>query len=181
MKCRNCNTELRDGAHYCHNCGCPEEGVWKCGTCGTELKPGTKFCPGCGECLEKNNSVGLSLKTSGVSIKTIFGSSTILDEKLPSYRLAKSMMWRVFWCTVFVIVPVLPLIFVLPVFPKFFTLRSIINARRNSSMVNEVEDDKILFFGISSLFAAIVVAFVQIIVIMIMFAGMRFASMFRRW
>ncbi|MBQ3815395.1 MAG: zinc-ribbon domain-containing protein, partial [Clostridia bacterium] len=50
--CRNCGTELPDGARFCEACGTkvPEEKPEKsfCTSCGNELAPDAAFCPFCG-------------------------------------------------------------------------------------------------------------------------------------
>ncbi|MCL2010842.1 MAG: zinc ribbon domain-containing protein [Synergistaceae bacterium] len=51
-KCKNCGTELPDGAKFCGGCGSvfePEKNI--CGNCGIELPDDAKFCGGCGAVL----------------------------------------------------------------------------------------------------------------------------------
>lgn len=53
MKCKNCNTELQEGAVYCPECGAKVNNdvpstPLKCRNCGADLTPGAKFCDQCG-------------------------------------------------------------------------------------------------------------------------------------
>ena len=53
MKCKNCNTELQEGAVYCPECGAKVNSdvpstPLKCRNCGADLTPGAKFCAQCG-------------------------------------------------------------------------------------------------------------------------------------
>lgn len=53
MKCKNCNTELQEGAVYCPECGAKVNSdvpstPLKCRNCGADLTPGAKFCDQCG-------------------------------------------------------------------------------------------------------------------------------------
>ena len=49
MKCRYCDTELKDGAKFCPNCGKKVIESNVCINCGEQIKPGASFCPHCGE------------------------------------------------------------------------------------------------------------------------------------
>jgi len=46
MKCQTCNTENREGAKFCMNCGAALLHV--CSQCGTMLPPSARFCDACG-------------------------------------------------------------------------------------------------------------------------------------
>jgi uncharacterized Zn finger protein (UPF0148 family) len=48
MKCRYCDTELKDGAKFCPNCGREVIESNVCISCGEQIKPGASFCPHCG-------------------------------------------------------------------------------------------------------------------------------------
>lgn len=48
MKCSYCNTELKDGARFCHKCGKKVIETNPCIKCGKEIKVGSLFCPYCG-------------------------------------------------------------------------------------------------------------------------------------
>lgn len=48
MKCRYCNTELKQGAKFCPNCGKEVLENDICISCGKQIKIGAKFCPHCG-------------------------------------------------------------------------------------------------------------------------------------
>src|SRR5262245_44899824 len=49
MRCRQCQTENRPGAHFCRECGARLEPV--CSGCGAKIDPGSKFCDACGTSL----------------------------------------------------------------------------------------------------------------------------------
>ena len=49
MKCKNCNTELKQGAKFCPNCGKEVSDFDICISCGKQIKPGAAFCPHCGK------------------------------------------------------------------------------------------------------------------------------------
>lgn len=48
MKCRYCNTEIKQGAKFCPNCGKEVLDNDICFSCGKKIKTGAKFCPHCG-------------------------------------------------------------------------------------------------------------------------------------
>lgn len=48
MNCRYCNTELKDGAKFCPNCGKEVLEYEVCISCGQHIKVGASFCPICG-------------------------------------------------------------------------------------------------------------------------------------
>ncbi len=48
MKCKYCNTELKDGVKFCHNCGKIVNTSIKCVNCGKTIEDGISFCPYCG-------------------------------------------------------------------------------------------------------------------------------------
>lgn len=48
MKCHYCNTELKQGAKFCPNCGKEVLAEDKCFNCGGHIKSGALFCPHCG-------------------------------------------------------------------------------------------------------------------------------------
>ncbi len=48
MKCNYCNTELKQGAKFCPNCGREVSEFDVCISCGQQIKVGAKFCPHCG-------------------------------------------------------------------------------------------------------------------------------------
>lgn len=49
MKCKNCNTVLKQGAKFCPNCGKEVSDFDICISCGKQIKPGAAFCPHCGK------------------------------------------------------------------------------------------------------------------------------------
>lgn len=69
MVCKNCGSELNDGAVFCFNCGtkCEEpenmmvtDDVTEsqfCRKCGAELKDGALFCNQCGMSVNEDESV----------------------------------------------------------------------------------------------------------------------------
>lgn len=48
MKCNYCNTELKQGAKFCPNCGKEVLEYEVCISCGEKIKIGAQFCPHCG-------------------------------------------------------------------------------------------------------------------------------------
>lgn len=48
MKCNNCNTEVANGAKFCHNCGQKLNEQNFCNECGAKLTSNANFCPNCG-------------------------------------------------------------------------------------------------------------------------------------
>lgn len=48
MKCQYCNTELKQGAKFCPNCGKEVVAFDVCKGCGQQIKVGASFCPHCG-------------------------------------------------------------------------------------------------------------------------------------
>jgi len=48
MKCNYCNTELKQGAKFCPNCGKEVLEYEVCISCGEKIKIGVQFCPHCG-------------------------------------------------------------------------------------------------------------------------------------
>src|ERR1041385_149409 len=50
MRCRQCQTENREGAKFCSECGAPLDRV--CSACGSTNPPGAKFCNECGAKLD---------------------------------------------------------------------------------------------------------------------------------
>ena len=48
MRCRYCNTELKQGAKFCKNCGKEVLEFDSCISCGQQIKVGASFCPYCG-------------------------------------------------------------------------------------------------------------------------------------
>ena len=48
MKCIHCNTELKEGAIFCPNCGKEVTEMNVCINCGEYIKSGAPFCPHCG-------------------------------------------------------------------------------------------------------------------------------------
>lgn len=48
MKCKYCNTELKQGAKFCPNCGKEASDFDVCVSCGKQIKVGASFCPNCG-------------------------------------------------------------------------------------------------------------------------------------
>lgn len=48
MKCQYCNTELKQGAKFCPNCGKEVVAFDVCIGCGKQIKKGAPFCPHCG-------------------------------------------------------------------------------------------------------------------------------------
>ena len=59
MKCKNCNSELLEGAKFCTACGtpvAPAATVLACKACGAELLPGAKFCTTCGAPVESDSA-----------------------------------------------------------------------------------------------------------------------------
>jgi len=48
MKCKYCDTELKQGAKFCPNCGEEVKVYDVCISCGEQIKIGAKFCPHCG-------------------------------------------------------------------------------------------------------------------------------------
>lgn len=57
MKCRFCNSEIGQGAHFCPNCGKDLSIQQKCANCGEILENDSQFCPHCGakQSYEQNN------------------------------------------------------------------------------------------------------------------------------
>lgn len=51
MKCPYCQTENREGAEFCRECGKPIESEIICPKCGLANLPGSKFCDKCGQAL----------------------------------------------------------------------------------------------------------------------------------
>lgn len=58
MRCQSCNSENRETAKFCAQCGAPLE--LACPSCATALPAGSRFCDAC----------GTSLTTSGASAPT---------------------------------------------------------------------------------------------------------------
>ncbi len=54
MRCPRCQTENRDGAHFCRECGAAFDVV--CLSCGAKVEAGSKFCDTCGSCLSPSNA-----------------------------------------------------------------------------------------------------------------------------
>ncbi len=50
MRCRNCDSENREGARFCRNCGALLALI--CHQCGAQSPPDTRFCDECGTALE---------------------------------------------------------------------------------------------------------------------------------
>lgn len=48
MKCKYCNSELKQGAKFCPNCGKVVSESDVCISCGQKIKIGASFCPHCG-------------------------------------------------------------------------------------------------------------------------------------
>ena len=56
MFCNSCGKEVKDGKHFCTNCGTKAvtTEVIKCEHCGRPLEEGAKFCQGCGQAVQSD-------------------------------------------------------------------------------------------------------------------------------
>jgi class 3 adenylate cyclase len=57
MQCPKCDSENREEAKFCSECG--EKLELKCPKCGNEIKPSSKFCDECGHNLKKTKDTSL--------------------------------------------------------------------------------------------------------------------------
>lgn len=72
MRCPNCQTELENGAVFCHECGTrvaaqpqPARAMF-CSNCGEKLEEGSIFCSNCGARVEVEEDDGEDFKTAAV-------------------------------------------------------------------------------------------------------------------
>ena len=57
-KCKECGSEIVEGAKFCGECGAKVPVQNKCPTCGVICLIGAKFCAECGHQLEVTSSIG---------------------------------------------------------------------------------------------------------------------------
>lgn len=80
MFCKNCGTELKDNAKFCHHCGNSMNPIDKevtpiyCRNCGKKLSDDAKFCADCGTTVNKNSQNNCSMS---ISDGNRFASSSI--------------------------------------------------------------------------------------------------------
>ena len=80
MICPNCQTDNRDTAKFCDNCGTPLQ--VNCPNCDTVNRPGAKFCDNCG------HSLNLSAKPAGRQ-PTTRPQPAVIDQLIPRDFAAK--------------------------------------------------------------------------------------------
>ena len=73
MKCKNCNTEIKDDAKFCSNCGFKTDVRNLCPNCGMEIEQGIKFCGSCGA--QINDQISGSFSTNHQQSKLSSGST----------------------------------------------------------------------------------------------------------
>ena len=86
-KCKECGSELADGAKFCCECGCKvqepakaEPSLQKCPKCGCEFTKGTKFCSECGCKMQEQVKTKRAEEADGIDWDSPF---TLADGTLP--------------------------------------------------------------------------------------------------
>ncbi len=80
MVCPNCQSENRDSAKFCDNCGTTLH--LNCLNCGTANRPGAKFCDNCGHTLK-------SVAKSGIAQPATIPQPALVDQFIPPELAAK--------------------------------------------------------------------------------------------
>ena len=95
MKCRYCNTEIKQGAKFCPNCGKEVLDNDICFSCGKKIKTGAKFCPHCGANQDETSPRFLFLSPppltnwTNLTIPNIFWINLIVHLALISLNMKK--------------------------------------------------------------------------------------------
>ena len=77
MKCPNCQTENREEATFCRDCGQPLQNDLKCPSCGSTSPSGTKFCDKCGQSLTESSRLSASKNTADTPTSFANGRYTV--------------------------------------------------------------------------------------------------------
>ena len=93
MICPNCQSDNRDTAKFCDNCGTALPRI--CPNCSSENRVGAKFCDNCGSGLQGTGHVDVGQRTmdDGASTRSTgsvqSGSAAVFDQLVPSELAAK--------------------------------------------------------------------------------------------
>jgi len=67
MFCKNCGSQIEDGAAFCANCGCALGQTQSfCSACGAPIQPGATACAQCGKVLNQPKPVLKSKLAAGL-------------------------------------------------------------------------------------------------------------------